>query len=215
MKAIRLTEQQLHNIIKETTNRILTESFKSNTLRRVFRQHGGPKRNYRQFSLGDITDEQIGWLREYDSTNDALKDLHQLKKPSQRGQRSHEDMKYHFQVYTANDGSAIVVGVDRSSIETGIHWGGEYQKKVADRLWNNAWNFKTRDNRYVDDSDTYYYQSPAQDFGLHTSNDFQARANDNERQLQQTPKEDRPRFNKEKVKRLKDYLRRNYPSKFA
>lgn len=210
-----LDEGKLIRLISEQViERLITESFKSNMLRDFFAKHGGVDKRYRQFSLGDIDDDQIGWSREYDNPTDALRDMRMVKQPLRTGKRRPEDMRYLFQIYVAKDGHTMLVGIERDTIETGLHWGGEYAKKVTDRMWNNGWNHKTRNNRYVDDSDTYYYQSHAKDFGLHTSDDFKPRANDNARQMQGMSKEERDEFNKHKVKRLKAYMSRTYPSEW-
>lgn len=214
MKKIRLTESQFRKLIQESVNKILTEAFKSNTLRSFFQQHGGVNTNQRQFSLGDISEEQIGYVEEFNSPNEAFKKKQELTKPNHFKGRSDHDMNYLFHIFTANDGTAILVGVDRNTIQTGSHWSGEQEKKVADRLWRNGWNNKTRDNRYVDDSDTYYYQSPAKDFGVYTNNNFQGKMSTNKKALEAQPKELQMQFKNDKLKHMRDYLQRNYPQTF-
>ena len=214
MKTIKLTESQFKKLISESINEaIITEAFQSNSLRQFFQQHGGVDTKYRQFSLGDISDEQIGYIKEFSSTNDAIREMRKLIAPNQ-WKRSDFDMKYLFHIFTANDGTALLVGVDRNTIQTKPHWGGEYQKKVADRLWSNGWNFKTRDNRYVDDSNTYYYQSPTKDFGVKNSNDFKNKMSDNKKNLERTPKDEREKTKMHNLQRMRDYLMKYYPDTF-
>ena len=49
---------------------------------------------------------------------------------------------------------------------------------------SNGWSHKTRNNRYLDDSDVYYTNrtSPVNDFGYHTSDDYKNKLSDLERQ---------------------------------
>jgi hypothetical protein len=119
-------------------------------------------------------------------------------------------MKYLFHTFVAKDGSALLVGVKRDTVNTRQYWSGEYDKKISDRLWRNGWNYKTRDNRYVDDSDTYYYQSPAKDFGIYNNDDFKnvssQRKKDND-QLGRKHKE-------EMLQRMRDYLLNHYPEQW-
>ena len=212
MQKLQLTENQFRQIITESVRKILMESFKSNMLRKFFQEHGGVNSQYKQFSLGDIDDSQIGYSQEFNSFNEAANQLHHIKKPVAR-QRSEADMKYLFQIFVANDGTAMLVGINRSTIDTGVYWDGEHEKKVNDRLWRNGWNFKTRDNRYTDDSDTYYYNSPAKDFGVHNSNDFQNKKSDNERAYSSNS-ENKESIKQKKLKQMRDYLERHHPQIF-
>ena len=156
-----------HPSIQENKNHI-NEAFKSNQLRQWFKEHGGVKNRYNdekhsnlidkrvmQDGLGDVSDDAILYTEEFNDYNEALNKKWQLKRsnPNTR-QKSDWDMKAYFTVYQANDGICLLVGLDRSKIKTGSTWGGELTKKTADRVMNNGWNFKTRSNRYVDDSDT-------------------------------------------------------------
>lgn len=216
MQIVRITEQELLDAITEQVNKyLIQEAFKSNKLRDFFQQHGGVSNKFRQFSLGDISDEQIGYIQEFDNANDAYNKMTALKKsdPYTR-QRSDADMRYLFHIFTANDGTSILVGVDRNKIQTGVTWGGEVEKKVADRLWRNGWNFKTRDNRYVDDRDTYYYQSPAKDFGLHKSDDYKNRKQGIKQQKDMMGKEQHKQWRQDRLKHLRDYLQRYYPEQW-
>lgn len=180
--------------IDESVKRQMNESIKSSTLKQWFNEHGGVKRLYddekygnlidkrvRQDGLGDVTDGDIIYTEEFGDENDAFEKMWQLKKPSRRGERSDLDMRAMFTVYKANDGSCLLVGLDRNTVETGPTWGGEMTKKTADRIRNNGWNFKTRNNRYVDDSDTYYYGGRGRYFGLKTNSDYKGKMKDNKR----------------------------------
>jgi hypothetical protein len=206
---MKIKESELKTMIKESISKILLEAFKSNKLRDFFKNHGGVDTYYRQFSLGDISDEQINYYQEMPTHNDAIKLIWDLKRPDSRGIRSDADMKSLFQCYTAKDGTSVVVGIDRKTIKTGSTWGGAEEKKVADRLMSNGWNFKTRDNRYVDDSDTYYYNSPAKDFGLYNSDNYKGKLSDLEKQKGHP---DYDEYRREAVKNLKRYMQRWYPN---
>ena len=210
MKTIRLTEHQLNKLVSESVNKILTESFQSDTLRKFFKEHGGVSNDFRQFSLGDISDDQIGYYREFNSTNDASNEMHNLKKPDQYGKRSDYDMKFLFHIFKANDGTSLLIGVDRDTIQTRPFWGGEYQKKVADRMWQNGIK-RTGGTKYVDDKDMYYYQSPAKDFGVYNSKDFKGKMSDNKNALERQPSENRTKFKKDKLQHMRDYLKKYYP----
>lgn len=188
-------EQLVNRLVENIRKSLITEAFKSNILRKFIQQHGGVDNDYRQFSLGDISDEQIGWAREFDSPNEAMRALTQIKKPNEYGRRSELDMKYFFLPFVAKDNTTLVIGVDRNKIQTLHSWEGEHEKKVSDRLARNGWNFKVRSNKYVDDSDTYYYQSPAKDFGIWDSNGFQNVKNANAMRLANQPEEERDMFN--------------------
>ena len=210
-----ITEYKLNNIIKESIDNLIMESFESSKIRDFFREHGGVNRKYRNFSAGDITDEQINFWKVFPSYNDAIMAMHKYKQPDQRGQRSDLDMESHLSVLAAKDGSAAVVGVTRDSVELGQTWGGEYHKKVADRLNRNGWNFKTRDNRYVDDSDTYYYggddnNSPANDFGIYNNRDYNGMMNMIDKYKGQMSDENFKDWRKNAHQHMKDYMKRHY-----
>lgn len=215
MKILRITEGELNQIIAEQVNKIITEAFKSNMLRDFFQQHGGTNKDYRQFSLGDIDDSQIGYARVFNSANEADEEKNKLTRPDKyTRKRSDYDMKYLFHIFTANDGKAILVGVDRNTIQTGMTWGGEQQKKVADRYWRNQYNHKNRNGKYADDSDTYYYESPAKDFGVHTNQGLQHKNNGIQQQKQRMDKEQYQQWRKQQIQHMKDYLQKYYPKQF-
>lgn len=192
-----LNESQLRNIVKETLASMLTEAFKSNKLKDFFKQHGGVKREYTtgeigdaidkrvtQDGLGDVNDDAIVYFKAYDDVKEAENNAWELN----HGKSS---MNTHYAVYKANDHTAVVVGLDKSKVEIGHTWGGNMTKKTADRVMRNGWNFKTRSNRYVDDSDTYYTNSssPVNDFGYHNSNDYKNKLSDLEKQKELYEKE--------------------------
>lgn len=209
---------RIHEALTESINRLIIESFESSKIRDFFKQHGGLNRKFRNFSAGDITDEQINFWKEYPSYNEAIYAIHNLKRPDARGRRNDLDMASHLNILAANDGTTAIAGVIRGSVDLGSTWGGEYQKKVADRLNNNGWNFKTRDNRYVDDSDTYYYggkdRSPAEDFGLHTNRDYNARKGYVEKHKSQMKPGEFRSWRDNEHKHLQDYMRRNHSDKY-
>lgn len=151
------------------------------------------KRVY-QDGLGDVTDDAIVYLEEfYDikkplpkkgeedeqeyetitAFQQASKKQFDLKTPNPyTRQRSDWDMKAYFTIYKANDGTCLLVGIDRTKMDIGTTWGGEATKKTADRVMRNGWNMKTRSNRYVDDSDKYYYSDKGRYFGINDSDIF-------------------------------------------
>ena len=185
-------EESLHrivsNAINESTNRIICEAIPSKRLQRYFQNHGGVNSSAFQDGLGDITDNQINYVQEYPSIKDAKSAMwHMKQNPQNSG--------LFFVSYTAKDGSGIVVGLDRNKVATTYTWGGEMTKKTGDRLWSNDWNWKDRNNHYMDDSDIYYYggdkvrsgqrrPSVAGDFGINTNYDYKGRIRDLAKQKQ-------------------------------
>ena len=158
-----LIENIIGRVVRETVSRLkrsLNEAFSSNRLRDWFSQHGGVMKKLpfdvgnrddrvEQSSLSDISDDDIVYFREFDSSenkdlfdrwnensnnalNERWKMIHTQK---QRGSRSEWDMKALFKVYSANDGAVILVGIDRNNFEIGSHWGGEDIKRISDRKW--------------------------------------------------------------------------------
>ena len=216
MQTIKLTEQELLGIISEEITRyFLSESLQSNQLRDFFNQHGGVDKKHRQNSLSDINDSQIGYFKEFDTPNDAYFAKQKLTASDKYTRmRSKMDMQYLFHIFYAADGTAALVGIDRDTIDTGFTWGGEVQKKISDRFWNNGYNPKTHDNRYADDSDTYYYQSPAKDFGLYKNKDLQNRKNDIKQQKDLMDNERYKNWRQERLKHMRDYLQNHYPKDF-
>lgn len=206
-----IKEERIKQIISESINKIITESFVSSKIRDFFKAHNGVNREYRNFSIGDIADEQIVYWEEFKSAKEASKE------------KFHLDMQYrykgkgkvNFYVFVANDGASVVVGIGGNPSDFGTTFGGEFPKKVSDRLNRNGWNFKTRDNRYVDDSDTYYYgggkkRSMATDFGMYTNNDFKNKLNNLRQNKENTPKEIYDKWRDDEYRHMKDYLKRNY-----
>lgn len=165
----------------------LAEAYKSSKIRDIMNRNGGAKNRYdqpedpkladdrvTQDGMGDITDDDIVYVQEYDNVKDAQSQAWELNHPrDNRGDRGRSQNTY-YTVYKTKNGKGVVVGIDKKKVETGSTWGGELTKKLADRVMKNGWNFKTRSNRYVDDSDTYYTNptSPAKDFGYRTNHDF-------------------------------------------
>lgn len=212
-KIITIKENELAAIIKESVcNALLNESIKSNILKDFFKTHGGVDTKCRPFSLSDIKDEQIGYSQEFDSVNDAIDMMWKLKRP-EHGMRSDFDMNYLFHVFAANDGKAILVGVDRNSIETGIYWSGEHEKRISDRLWQNGYTHGVG-NYYADDSDKYYYQSPAKDFGVHHSKDYKIKKDNDERLLQMQPEDGKEKYKQDRLEHFRNYIKNNYPNTY-
>ena len=205
------------------TRAYLTEAIKSNELRQWFRMHGGVKNVYNepeysslvdkrvfQDGLGDVTDEQIVYLQEFNSFNDADDERRRLMKSDYYGTRSDWDMKALFVIYSANDGMFLLVGLDRNKTDIGLTWGGERTKKSADRIRRNGWSMKTGSNRYVDDSDTYYYSRKGRDFGIYDNVLYKGKMKDNERMRGRMSSSEWNDYQDKRVKDMDDYLRKYY-----
>ena len=102
----------------------LSEAYKSSKIRNIMNQNGGAKNRYdqpddpdltdkrvRQDGMGDITDEDIVYLQEYDDVNTAIKQARKLNRNDGR--------KAHYTVYIAKNGKGIVVGIDKSKVPMG------------------------------------------------------------------------------------------------
>lgn len=146
------------------SNLLLNEAFKSNRLRNFFKAHGGVKKDYPNHSLGDINDAQILYFREFDSQIDAISERRRLLR-SNNGIRSNYDMSCLFEIYVANDGCTLLVGIDRKTINTIPTWASEKEEKVGKRYWRQQ-SF----DKY-DDTPKYYYSEKGvgPDFGLRTN----------------------------------------------
>ena len=198
-----INENGVNRLINEGYGREygnVSEAYKSSKIRNIMNQNGGAKNRYdqpddpdltdkrvTQDGMGDITDEDIAYLQEYDDVKTAQKQAWNLNR-NDRG-------NIHYTVYKTKNGKGIVVGIDKNKVEIGNTWGGERTKKLADRIQNNGWNFKTRSNRYVDDSDTYYTapSGPSKDFGYRTNHDYKNMLKDlkdNERRYEEQPYKD-------------------------
>lgn len=200
----------------------ITEAFKSNELRQWFKLHGGvmktfekdgyPNMNVRQDALGDVSDEDILYLEEFTSFNDAVNKLRQVKKSDYHGRRSDYDMKCYFTIYRANDGMCLLVGINRNKIETGSTWGGEVSKKASGRYWRDEHNpqHKYGTNRYTDDSDTYYYSQKGRDFGLYTNHLFKGKSNDNKKIRSRMTDDEWNKYQKKRVKDIRDYSKKHW-----
>lgn len=204
---------ETHPSIKENKNRI-NEAFKSNSLKQWFNKHGGVKNKYddekysslidkrvMQDGLSDVSDDEIVYTEIFDDYNEALNKKFLLKK-------SKWNMDKYFTVYQANDGTCILIGLDKNKVKTGHTWGGELTKKTADRIMNNGWNFKTRSNRYADDSDTYYYGKNAGHFGIRRNQDFKGKQSDNKRIKSQMSDAEWKEYMDNRISRMQDYLKR-------
>jgi len=186
------------------------------------------KRVY-QDGLGDVTDDSILYMEEfYDekvpsknggenheikkSFNQAYDKMQQLKMPNrQTRQRSDWDKKAYFTVYQANDGASLLVGIDRNKMDIASTWGGgEATKKTADRKMKNGWNIKHRTNRYVDDSDTYYYSRKGRDFGISNNHKYKGALKHNQDVKSRMSDDDWKTFQDKRVKSMDSYLKNRY-----
>jgi len=217
-----LNEEKLNRIIKENLRKIISESFKSDSLRSWFKEHGGVMNRYegeeydylkdkrvRQDGLGDVSDEDILSVREFDDYNDACNYCWSLNHPKSKYGNGNLpfDNKALYTVYRAKDGSSVVVGLDKNKVETTTTWGGEMTKKTGDRIWANGWNPKTRSNRYVDDSDRYYYSRDGQYFGLHNNDNFHGKMRGN-RDIKSAMDDDEWNdYSNRRVQHIRDYKR--------
>lgn len=201
-----ITEKRLTQIISESINMVITESFASSKIREFFNMHGGLNKEYRNFLAGDISDDEICFFEEYDSIKDARNDEFKMG-------RKRNDL--HFYTLIANDGKAAVIGIYGEPADFKMATDKEYPKKMADRLNRNGWNFKTRDNRYVDDSDAYYYgggkkRSTASDFGMYTNKDYKNKLSSLSQSQEKMPKDAYDKWRNKEYRHMKDYLKRNY-----
>lgn len=192
------------------SKRHINEAFNSNQLRQWFKSHGGVNKQVGQDGLGDVSNDMIVFSAEFDNFNDASRKLYHLKQ-SNRGMRSEIDMKAYLTIYQANDGTCLLVGIDRKQMPTSPTWGGERTKKSADRVMNNGWNHKTRSTKYADDSDTYYYSRKGKDFGIYDNHKFQGKKQDNQRIKSQMSDDEWNDYMKNRTQGMKDYLNRHYP----
>jgi len=269
---VRITESQLHNIIKESVRGVLNtlnEGFKSNELRQWFSQHGGVKRIYTepeydglvdkrvsQPGLGDVKDKDILYTEEFQdikrpltdeelrreeinkkwcekqgltyempefkvtkAENQAFEKMQQLKASDRyTRQRSDWDMKAFFVTYKANDGSCLLVGIDRGDPHNpnyGFTWGGEVDKKTAQRRMANGWNHKTRSDRFYDMAkDTYFHQGPMNDFGLWTSDNYKGKMEDNKKKKERMTPEEWKQYVKDQLEHNENYLKNRYGKSF-
>ena len=198
----------------------LNEAFKSNRLRSWAMAHGGikkteadvgyPNSNVRQDALSDVRDNDITYFEEFSDYNDAIGKRRMLmSKETPYGRRSKYDMSSYFTIYRANDGTCVLIGIDRNSIETSHTWGGEVSKKAADRFWRDehlpypTWSI----NRYPDETDKYYYYSKkGRDFGLKTNKNFQGKMRDNQKIRDKMSDEQWKEWQDKRVKDMDDYL---------
>lgn len=199
---VMINDKRISQIIQESINSLLTEAIPSKELSQYFAQHGGVDRQWQQDGLGDATDDQIAYIRPYNSRKEASNFIWSIRKDPRYS-------KLFPRIYTANDGTAVIAFFDRSKINTGVNWGGEHFKKTSERIWRDEHdpNAKRQEN------DTYYYGGaprriygnvPANDFGLWTNADYKHRLNDLEAAKERfkdyytpkTPNDDRSKFKK-------------------
>ena len=210
---VKLTEGDLRDIVKESVTRLLKEYYQSSRLKQWAKSHGGVIKKYepdnkhtrfvQQDSLGDITDDQILYFQEFPSYQEASDEKFRLKNNGQYGKRSDWDMKAFFIIFTANDGTALLVGVDRNTFETTPTWGGERSKKLGDRVWRG----KTSDQL----KDTYFYHKKADSVGVSNNRDFKNLRDRNNELRQKMSPEEWDEYMKGVNKDRQDYIDRNFP----
>ena len=198
-------------IIRSVIRSYLNEAFKSNKLRDWFNMHGGVKKvndysgdRIRQDGLGDVTDQDIVFMEEFDNSVDAVM--------SAREKINSKRINAYITVYQANDGYALVVGLNRDTIPMGYTWYGERTKKLANRINRNEMS-PSRSKYYVDDSDKYYYSYLGHsysddDLGIRTSDDYKKALRRNAREMEGMTPQQRKEFQKDGVERMKKRWRR-------
>lgn len=166
-----ISNDRLSKILRESIDRLLTESIPSERLSDFFSQHGGVNRQYPQDGLGDVTDDQIVSMHTYDTIHDAENSAWKMR-------RNPKYREFFPCVYTANDGTSVVTLFDRNKVKTGHNWGGEHFKKLSDRIWRDEHDPNAKNQK----NNVYYYGGgdyvPANDFGLRTNKDYKGSLND-------------------------------------
>lgn len=204
-----ISDSKLNKILREAIDRLLTESIPSKMLSRYFSEHGGVDGRYPQDGLGDVTDDQIAYVKRYNTRREATDFLWSIR-------RNPKYSKLFGRVYTANDGTAALVFFDRDKVDTGLNWGGEHFKKSSDRIWRDEHDPNAKNQK----NDVYYYGGgdyvPANDFGLRTNKDYKGKLDDVERAAERfedfyTPKS--PRDDRGKFKRFFGIDKPKKPSK--
>lgn len=191
--------------------KMINESFNSNELRGWFKLHGGVKKTFAeegypdtttpQDALSDVSDDDIRYLEEFSSFNDAVRKRNRLMQSDSNRMRSKYDMECYFTIYRANDGMCLLVGIDRKNIDLGITWGGEVSKRSADRFWNKEHNPKT---------DGYQYSRKGKDFGIYTNKQFKGKAEDNARIRSHMSDKEWKEYQNKRVNDMDSYLRKYY-----
>lgn len=108
-KLIRLTENDLHRIVKESVNRILNESFKSSKLASLVKQHGGVyspvKGSVTTKYISHLADDEIGEVLTPDEMNTSHR-LLRLKDTLRKGLHKTRNGEYCLKF---NDGYGVVL----------------------------------------------------------------------------------------------------------
>lgn len=209
-KIIRLTESDLHKIVSNTVNKVISEAIPSKMMSDYFSNHGGvDAETWSADGLGDVTDDQIAFMREFNSHREAMDFIYSIKNdPKFR--------PYFTKLYKARDGKAIVVFFDRKKVKTGIHWGGESFKKKSDRIWRDDHDINAARQK----NDIYYYgggqrRVPANDFGLYRNGDYKAQLDDinkaREKYMERpNGEEEYNKWRNDSLKDMKRYLNNNW-----
>lgn len=192
-----ISNDRLSKILRESIDRLLTESIPSERLSDFFSQHGGVNRQYPQDGLGDVTDDQIVSMYTYDTIHDAENSAWKMR-------RNPKYREFFPCVYTANDGTSVVTLFDRNKVKTGHNWGGEHFKKSSDRIWRDDHDTNAKNQK----NDVYYYGGgnhvPTNDFGLRTNANYKGLLSDLEGakgrfrdfHTPKAPRDDRGKFKK-------------------
>ncbi len=192
-----ISNDRLSKILRESIDRLLTESIPSERLSDFFSQHGGVNRQYPQDGLGDVTDDQIVSMYTYDTIHDAENSAWKMR-------RNPKYREFFPCVYTANDGTSVVTLFDRNKVKTGHNWGGEHFNKLSDRIWRDDHDPNAKNQK----NDVYYYGGgkhvPTNDFGLRTNANYKGLLNDLEGAKERfkdyytpkAPRDDRGKFKK-------------------
>lgn len=226
LMGVPLSKVKLVNESKIYKKSTLNEAFNSNQLKQWFKKHGGVKKTFAeegfpenrvpQDGLGDVSDDMILYLQEFENLSDASSALRNLKHSDNRHKRSDWDMAAHFVIYRANDGCCLLVGLDRKQIKTRPTWGGDRLEKSGDRYWRNEHNPYYVDSygNWQSDKQVYHYGKKAQSHGVYhneITNGFQGLKNNNQRLKGKMSPEEFNEYIQGNIRRHKDYVRNHFP----
>lgn len=153
-KLIRLTESDLHRIVRESVNRVLNESFKSKKLRDVFNKNNKPHPGSLFYvgevwpNLHDITDDMIDGV--YDSPDGLDDEIPHIIFPD------NTTIKFNDKIKASND-----IASDKFSKRDpnhGVHF--IHNKKYFSRtndFYNDYMHMKPIWNQCIKDGDTPFF----------------------------------------------------------
>jgi hypothetical protein len=148
-KLIRLTESDLHRIVKESVNKILNESFKSRKLASLAKQHGGVynpiKGGVTTKYISHLSDDEIGDILTPDEMNSSHNKLLGLRYTSRKGLHKTRNGGYCLKF---NDGYGVILNPS-------------YQTEFLFKNWNKTDDYFKNDNSPSNDgADHYIWGNP-------------------------------------------------------